>query len=289
MYLEDYIKKSIYEYPSLYKCNTYEDSRIRVLSHIFFSNGNGLDFAHTKDKAKGGYVVDDARYHTRHGDHIRTFDQPYGKVKFDVNLVDDQYFLDKIFYISIGFEQRDAYVSHVAVMKESYSRKVRANIRVTGLAEPEQEEGDDDNAEYRRLRRRLMQDVSLTESKCDSDFSPSFSEGYNMLEKVWKGENFLQHDWMDGAIELVKRTLEFFKDPEQVVKHHYFPKESDVNRDKKTFDERLEKEGQSGVDKLRKIWGYEEGETIEEHKNRQWKDIEKRSVEFLEKFLKVYG
>ena len=44
MSVQDYIYASIAEYPSLYAAKTYEDSKLAILSHIFLSNGNGMDW-----------------------------------------------------------------------------------------------------------------------------------------------------------------------------------------------------------------------------------------------------
>src|ERR1700679_3896455 len=42
MKLEDQIRKSIFNYPGLYRCHTLEASRLRVLNQLFLVNGNGL-------------------------------------------------------------------------------------------------------------------------------------------------------------------------------------------------------------------------------------------------------
>jgi len=44
MLLEDYIRRVIYTYPSLYKDKTYELSRLKVLDHIFLCIGTGLEW-----------------------------------------------------------------------------------------------------------------------------------------------------------------------------------------------------------------------------------------------------
>ena len=89
MKLEARISKSIYEYPDLYKCETYEQSRLKVLEHIFITLGNGFRFANTKDPQKGGYLLDIRSKH---------FDPPYGKEKFAT--LSDDFFKNKHFRIS---------------------------------------------------------------------------------------------------------------------------------------------------------------------------------------------
>ena len=82
MLLEDYIKKSISEYPSLYAKSNYKDSRISVLNQVFLVLGNGLDWAYTKNPKQGGYVVY-PNYYKFKGDYKRKYDLPYGKEKYE--------------------------------------------------------------------------------------------------------------------------------------------------------------------------------------------------------------
>ncbi len=81
MRLEAYIRKIIFTYPSLFKDVNYEKSRIKVLGHIFWTIGNGLEIAYTKDKSKGGYVTHDT-YYRKGGEWTRRYDKPYGREKF---------------------------------------------------------------------------------------------------------------------------------------------------------------------------------------------------------------
>ena len=82
MKLEDYIKRSISEYPSLYAGVDYESSRLKVLEQIFLVNGNGIEWANTGNPKTGGYAVD-PQYVRRKGEWHRLKDKPYGKEVYD--------------------------------------------------------------------------------------------------------------------------------------------------------------------------------------------------------------
>lgn len=58
MKIADYISKCIQLYPTLYKDIDYNKSKLKVLNHIFFTIGNGMEMAKTKNPNEGGYVVD---------------------------------------------------------------------------------------------------------------------------------------------------------------------------------------------------------------------------------------
>jgi hypothetical protein len=57
MTLESAVNLALLEYPSIYLCETYKDSRILVLEHLFLVLGNGYDWAKTQDKSEGGYLI----------------------------------------------------------------------------------------------------------------------------------------------------------------------------------------------------------------------------------------
>src|SRR6185503_18150433 len=44
MNMEDFVFSSIYNYPSLYYSSSFEESKIRVLDHVFLVIGNGIEF-----------------------------------------------------------------------------------------------------------------------------------------------------------------------------------------------------------------------------------------------------
>lgn len=92
MKIKDYIAQSIRQYPSLYKDVDYEKSKLKVLDHIFFTNGNGLEMAHTFDPKRGGYIVDPT-YIEKKGEWIRAYDEPYGMEK--CKDLPDNYFTKK--------------------------------------------------------------------------------------------------------------------------------------------------------------------------------------------------
>ena len=93
MKVKDYISQSIKEFPSLYKDVDYEQSKLKVLCHIFFTIGNGLELAETENPKEGGYVVEPQYDVDRKTDeYIRIEDEPYGED--DCKPLPDGYFDD---------------------------------------------------------------------------------------------------------------------------------------------------------------------------------------------------
>lgn len=69
---------SIKTYPGLYKDVDYEKSKMKVLDHVFFTIGNGLEMAQTAKPEEGGYVVDPVVSEID-GEWKRRNDMPYGQ------------------------------------------------------------------------------------------------------------------------------------------------------------------------------------------------------------------
>lgn len=77
MKIADEISKNIHEYPNLFKKVDYETSKLEVLNHLFFTIGNGYEFAYTENPNEGGYLIE-----PKYKGDIRVFDKPYGVLKY---------------------------------------------------------------------------------------------------------------------------------------------------------------------------------------------------------------
>lgn len=85
----DYISKSIQEYPSLYKDIDYEKSKTKVMDHVFFTIGNGLELGN-------GYVFD-PKYKRSKGEWEVVDPKPYGIEKYP--RLPDGFFDQKAYYV----------------------------------------------------------------------------------------------------------------------------------------------------------------------------------------------
>jgi hypothetical protein len=104
MKIEHFIAKTIMEYPTLYKSEDYEQSKLKVLDDIFFVIGNGLKFADTGDEKTGGYIIEPDYKKKRNGDYVRLLDKPYGVVTHPP--LPENYFETKIYETHI-YEGRE--------------------------------------------------------------------------------------------------------------------------------------------------------------------------------------
>lgn len=269
MKIADFISRAIQEYPSLYKDTNYEKSKMKVLDHVFFTNGNGLAMAKPGEGEEGGYVVDPKYKKNKVTDEWeRSKDKPYGKEKYRKLPAD--YFDSVVYYVYGSDRQLDTVYKKNAYGDAIYFRYPKKS--------------DDVNREPRVYKAESI-----------GPFSPyPFSEGYSLACDVFYKGTFLQEDWMKELVPLCERTLEYFNNPEEYKENVYFPSVNKINKDLRYFNERFDKDGAKGVKDLRKIWGYENKETvpdyeeIEKRKNKSWEKFHKGQLKFLTGFLEKY-
>lgn len=270
MKLEDYVRKSIWEYPSLYKDVDYAKSRLKVLNQVFFTLGNGLELAHTKDPEKGGYYVH-PRSREVNGDWVRCLDKPYGKVGFPPLPAD---FFDVPIYYLYEYDIEAYTVKRGGWGDSSYVRLKpnRNHGPVSKLLE-----GMDGG----RPR--------LTEAKAYEQFRPyPFCTTHTVFGDLREG-GFLQPDWMEGLNDACRAALEYYQDPLRTATDCYHPSRStpDTNRMFKEYEEM----GPDQVRSLRKTWGWPDGDTapteseVWEKAEKSWATFMGRQILTLETFL----
>jgi len=81
----DHVKQCIVRYPSLYKCDTFEQSEILVAHHTFITLGNGYEWAINAEGGCEGYLTEPKMKRIR-GEWERQPDSPYGKHKVNARL-----------------------------------------------------------------------------------------------------------------------------------------------------------------------------------------------------------
>ena len=196
MKISDYISKIIQEYPSLYKYKNYEESKLRVLDHVFFTIGNGLEMAETEDKAKGGYIVEPKFKRIKGEDeHIRIKDKPYGKEKY--RPIQEEYFKYDIYHVSCINRPKDVVFIEYYNFKDAYFLFEQTSKKESFGSSIVDE---------------ILNGVpKLRKIENNHEFSPyPFSKGFSIACDIYYKNLFLQKDWMDELIILCKRTVSKF-------------------------------------------------------------------------------
>ena len=270
MKIKDFISKSIQTYPSLYKSENYEKSKLKVLDHIFFTIGNGLELAWTENPIDGGFVVEPKSKKNKKTDEWeRLYDKPYGQETFKV--LPESYFEDVVFYITA--ENKALEITSKKDLYGGYGCLARFDNK-TG------------NDKYFSPK--------LVEAKCNNLFSPyPFSKGFSIGCDIFYEKLFIQNDWKDELVFLCQKTLDFFEEESQYKIDCYYPDEKSINRHVQYFKDTFIKEGVVGLQELRKLWGYNDSDILpnfQEIETRKWQSFENHKttqIEFLKAFLAV--
>lgn len=314
--LEDVIRQSIYEYPTLYRIpGNPELSRLLVLDHIFLCIGTGYEW---------------------HPDGYLYYDN--GRADKGRKTLPKGFFEKRLYYLTLEAHNRNTgepidYKAQLAEIKATFDAEGRFYYVVTGKGYGERadvifEAVDADDAypifEKYSVRNTFFDDSDMPEElkaklrrvhvyEASGVISDLDDEGnwvrerqhnpypigkYSPLTEIWEQqtdschvENFalthVQPDWLKGAVDVAKSALAFYEDPEACKRHTYHPEQT-ISREKYDFERREKEGGAEAVAKLRETWNYKEGETIEQKCKRVWKNYHRRQLSFLRKFLKKY-
>lgn len=285
MKLKDYIDTSILEYATLFRFKNYEDSRLRVLDHIFLCYGTALEW-HTD-----GFLA----YHSHKG-------------KFQIRKpkkIPENFFSDDLWEIDIKKED----LKEIKALLKGYKsytikREIGNRLCINILCNDKElvtkifnkyrvKDAEEKHAEAYCKKHKIKWDRKPYLIKNEYLFEPypmcEYSPIVEMINKQTNSyhvKNFklkkIQKDYIEGAIEVIKKALEYYRDPEKIKTNMYHPAKALVG-----FKEEYNKD----PEKFRKL-RIEDG-MLPEHTIEQWCTIcwEKHLAEqvgYCEKLLEMY-
>lgn len=289
--LKDYVDNSIWSYPTLYRANTYEESRLLVLAHVFLCYGTGLEW-HPK-----GFLTD-LEY------------SPEGQESYTIlgpKKLPEDFFTAELWSIDFKKEDKEAIkaalkghfhyfrgrglhgdASVIFQSDEQFANKLTLKYD----ARKDQDyvkEMKKFGCDYLRPR-----DVKAFRQTPEVLYAPYPMSRYSPLVEMVKGrtdschtDNFdlkvIQPDWIEGAIEIARYTLEFYNDPKKCVLDSYHP--AKCFRD---FKQRYDQDPVKYREE-RKADGMLPEHTIEQWSQICWENHRKEQIGYCEKFLKKFA
>jgi hypothetical protein len=239
MKLEDQIRQSIYEYPSLYRAKTYEQSRLHVLDHIMVGYGTGYEWS------RDGFLFE-----------IINGDSPvYGEQTFDE--LPDGFFDKELYDLEVAEEDLEEAEKALEgrfyyVLDRDHRNCKRFVFEATEEeAKPFFAKFDHHNRDMReRMEKHGLDLVFCHKAECygyeEGHFSPHDCCEYSPVQEMVKGktnshhiENFdltdIQPDWIQGGVDIAKATIEFYKDKKWRKSHFRHPSQYNGFKDKKSW------------------------------------------------------
>lgn len=259
MKIADYISKKIQMYPTLYKDVDYEKSKLKVLNYIFFTVGNGLDFAKTEHEKDGGYLTNPKyKWDSETEDSTRLPDEVYGFEKYKP--IPKDYFDSDVFYV---------YCSDTPIQVDVNDNK---DIHI-------------------RYRKDTSSEPVLLKAESKYQFSPSpINKGFCIASKVIQGE-FLQADWMEGLSDLCEESLIYFNTENRYKKNLRYPSKVNIDSTICQYKKIIGSNGIDEIKRLRKLYGYEiknelpDYNEVKPRMEKNWDRFRDNQIAFLEEAI----
>ena len=246
MKLEHLVNSCIYLYPTLYRANTYEESRLLVLDHIFLHYGTGLEWS------PKGFIADLIGYTKK--------DEPIFGISYPIKKLPDNYFDMNLWYMDIL--KKDLPKIKKELGKNYYYTRPAMNDTKKGIEivfEATDEFAEELTRKYEhfdegtkasreRFREIMKRDLESHAHKAISSFhdkapvyqfknyqksvyTPGDMCRYSPIVEMLNGrtnsphiDNFeltyIQPDILAGAIEIARYALNFYRNPDN-HKHCY--------------------------------------------------------------------
>jgi len=285
MVLEHAINWNIMNYPTLFRCSNHKESRLRVLEHFFLTVGSGLEWS------KDGYLYD---YMEK---------DPQKRV---VKKLPKDFYQLKLWQFTIDPEMLKDFKEEFKAKKIYYY--IRNNyfgtyIIFSGTKEEVlpivKKYETDTEKEYRKRLDVVVEGVGtffhsyIQEAKATPCFIPYAISNLSPIAELIAGKTHnmrnkavdlssIKEDWMKGALELIKATLEFYKDPEQYKNSSSHPSRSLFH-----FEDAL-KEDPKGFFERNVLRGLPPEATPKEASEAYFKKYKEEQIEWCERFLQKF-
>jgi len=259
MKLKDYILDSVYRYPSLYASETYEDARSKVLNHLFLVNGNGIEWANTKDPSKGGYLVHPQFYKYR-GEWERKIDKPYGREKFDMEWND-----------ILGFAISNYLNNDYGELEDNFRRN--SFDQISGYSD-----------RVKECRLKSIADGSWVGGVREKPYD-YYDQGWPFydIEKGLQKLEFVKPDWLEGMIEIKEWALKFYLHPDKFHKDKDYPNgKTAADQFKEGIERRNEYKNWEEVLKAYELSEYIGVITDKDYSTLSFACLEKRRLQYVE-------
>jgi hypothetical protein len=212
MTFEDYVKRSVIRHPSLTKTSSYERSSYLVASHVFGVLGNGIEWAHTADPSKGGYLLEPSfKHNPRTDEYDRLIDPDYGIVKAD-NIFYQRIMTETVwcYYTKFkdiaGYKMPDMRSDPIIVLDGDLTPAIRRSSGFKNTARAE-------------FFGSISGEEQLFHAWGKTPY-PMFDKKYSCF---WEeGAKFIQEDWRLAGLGYLGRAKIFFSDIENLKGDSYY-------------------------------------------------------------------
>jgi hypothetical protein len=278
--LDAHVRWAIWNYPTLFRCDNYKDSRLEFMEHMFLTNGNGYEWA-----PEGYMMAIDSNKSTIQ--KAKKLPSNY----FDMNL-----------YILRGVipEKIEELLDFLSDRFHYMLSKKWNNQKEVVFEANSQKEASEITDKYTQHKMRNFEGIEMSdrmkysnaeEARNRLSFSPYPICQYAAISEIMLGKttgndegfNFIpQPDYLQGCIEVAEEALKYYNTEESYKNNFYHPSKT-LHGFKYDIKEAHAKGKKAAVEKNLK-----DGETIEEFAERIWVSHREEQIKILSKFLNKY-
>jgi hypothetical protein len=313
--LEGHIRKSIWDYPTLYRSFDWETSRLHVLGHIFVSYGTALEwhpdgfltYLDYDEKSEDGY--EPVQSLDKLPDEFFTKDLWYIDV-LDTRKKEIEEDLDGVFFY---WQRKENNSTSVCVFESDKIRAKELKVKYLNpnderdkrIIEMAKEMGRND---YKYIgpsqassfdRKCKSESVHYPKTYIDKTYIDGYSPGImcqyspivemiNNLTNSSHIENFkianIRPDWIKGAIDISRYCLEWYKNTDNYKYDYYYP-DGKPNE----FYERDPAKYRAGCQNPELGVVFADEMTIEEYTWASWEYHLKQQTGWFERLIKMYA
>lgn len=308
MNLAHHINWAIFNWPTLYRCRTKEESRLRVFNHIFLSYGTGYEW-----HPDGFLAVMNWREHNEE-------DYLYYDTSQVMEELSNQFF-DRQLY-SIQVEEKDVETVKEKLDETYYYITARNVEAFNFIFEATEDEALDLSSKFdihcketmrrvgnvataedlpEELRKKFVY-VEAADTYTDrigrdgeqDILHPTGICEYSPVHEMIMGKTNSPHinnfqlktikpDWIMGAAAIVKYALNYYHSPKKFVHHYYYYENSTLKQSlKKAIEEGREEQ-------FRKNFNLPKNKTAEQRAKESWYEFREEQLDLLLRFLEKFG
>lgn len=303
MNLEHFIVSNIYRWPTLYRADTYEISRILFLGHVFTAYGTGLEWH------PDGFLADHTwlkngkeHYYTKI--RIKKLPKDYFSMRLwclDVskdNVARVKKALKGHFYyinppnrcegkenVEFVFEGDEAFATEITA---KYKELDEFEKKLLSLGRPpflnEAISYYHANNTFKNSRVPIRDSAYVPTSMCE--YSPIVEMINKKTNSPHLSKNFViakvLPDWIKGAVDIAKYAVDVYEDPKKCINCYYHPINCLYQ-----FEESYKKDPKC-LENAKKSYGLADNASVEDWANACWEREKKVQLGYFYKFLEMY-
>jgi hypothetical protein len=220
MKLEDYIFSCIFAYPSLYHTRNFEESKKKVLDHLFLVIGSGVEYVNPKNLPHKGYFSDGSKNKKRLSKEVKQRIISGEPIVTIYNKIDQEKF-DKfgMMWPDRESKEQNMLLDDFRNLKMKY---YNVNERYSSVESLKQKIDLKDYEVFIETYPDRMSDYEWSPYPFSIEYTPFWEGEWDKKKGKLIDKNLIRPDWVEGIVWIYKVALQWFEDDNKWGNDRYF-------------------------------------------------------------------